>query len=174
MNNISQSVSQARMTSNVRCRRSRCPIVLVVRVSAFQDDYGPLHRMAFTMGIASSQSLGLKSNGVPDQTDLEYYSVWVLKPSNNRTHLILSFGFWSRSIQIIFIQFGLSSQRIIDWSDSRRVDRVLCRCIHHMISTCRLAQCIYRSKPQWMILNVVTNLYLYIEPTFFSSKDGMA
>ncbi len=27
-----------------------------------------------------------------------------------------------------------------DWSDSRRVDSILCRCAHHMVSHCRLAQ----------------------------------
>ncbi len=41
----------------------------------------------------------------------------------------------------------------IRWSDSRRVDCVLWRCIHHIISHCRLAQSIHNSKSQWMILN---------------------
>ena len=43
-------------------------------------------------------------------------------------------------------------QNHIEWSDGRRVDCVLCICIHRVIY-CRLARFIYHSKPHWMILS---------------------
>ncbi len=55
----------------------------------------------------------------------------------------------------------------IKQSDSRRVDCVLCRCIHHILY-CKLAQFSYNSKPQWMILidQIVGGLTVYCVDAF--------